>query len=208
MNRIQLLLVSLGAILLVVLFWLLLWSPQSEEIDDVRAEIERVQSQQASTQTRIGALQRVRDEAPEIEARLAAGASILPRDTALPSVLRQLQTAADESGAVLTTVSPGRPASVDELDDELAMIGLTLQMDASYFQLVDFLRRVEQADITPRGIAWEQLSLSIGEYPELNVSLNGRMYALLPSAPPPEDEPEPEDDDDADDADVEIEIEE
>lgn len=214
MNRLQLILVALGAVLLVVLFWLLLWSPQSEEIEEVRAETERVQDQQATTQSRITALQGVRDEAPEIESLLSASASVLPRDAALPSVLRQLQTAADESGAVLTTVSPGRPTAVDGADEDVALLTVTLQMDASYFQVVDFLRRVEEADITPRGIAWEDLSMSVAEYPELSVSLGGRMYAVLPSSPPPEeveDEPAEEGDDAMDDdagADVEIEIEE
>jgi Tfp pilus assembly protein PilO len=211
MNRLQLVLVGLGAILVVVLFWLLLWSPQGDEIDEVRADIDRVQDQQATTQNRITTLRNVRDEAPEIESMLTASASILPRDTALPSVLRQLQTAADESGSVLTSVSPGRPQPVDGAAEDLAMLTLSVQMDGSYFQIVDFLRRVEQADITPRGINWDDLAMSVGDYPELGVTLNGRMYAVLPSAPPPTDEPddvEVEDEQDEVDVDVDVEIEE
>lgn len=209
MTRIQLVLAGLAAVLVVVLFWLLLWSPQGDEIDEVRAEIEDVEQEQATTQSRIDSLRSVRDDAPELEALLAAGNSVLPRDTALPSMLRQLQTAADESGATLSSVSPGRPQPVEEGEEGLAALSLSAQMEGSYFQVVDFLRRVEQAEITPRGITWSDLTMSVSEYPELAVSLNGEMFALLPDAPPPSEEPaEDDDDDDDEDTDVDVEIEE
>lgn len=209
MTRTQSILAALGAVLVVVLFWLLLWTPKSDELAEVRAEIEGVQQEQEMTRTRIQALQAVRDRAPEIEARLAAASSLIPRDTALPSVLRQLQLAADESGAVLLSVSPGRPAPVEETEDDLAAMTVSVQLAGSYFQIVDFLRRVEQPDVTPRGLIWSDLALGVEEYPQLSANLTGTMYASLPSAPPPSDEPEEaEETGDDEDADVEIEVEE
>jgi hypothetical protein len=50
MNRTMLALSVLAAILLVVLFWLLLWSPKQEELELALAEIETVQAQQVETE--------------------------------------------------------------------------------------------------------------------------------------------------------------
>jgi Tfp pilus assembly protein PilO len=188
MNRTMLALSVLGSILLVVLFWLLLWSPKQEELELALAEIETVQAQQFETEGRIRALEGVRDRAPELEAELAAGEAVLPRDTALPSALRQLQTAADEAGATLVSVSPGRPVAVEGADETLGQIPVNVELRAGYFQAVDFLRRMEDPTISPRGLTWTSLDMTVDEYPSLTVILAGQLYAELPAPPAPEPE--------------------
>jgi Tfp pilus assembly protein PilO len=187
MNRTSMALSALGAVLLVVLFWLLLWSPKQEELEQAHLDIESVRSEQALTATRIRALEDVREQAPELEAELAAGEAILPRDAALPSALRQLQTAADEAGAKLVSVSPGRPTAVDE-QPTLGRIPVNVELRAGYFQAVDFLRRLEDPTISPRGLTWANLDMSIDEYPTLMVNLSGQLYAQLEVPPAPVEE--------------------
>jgi Tfp pilus assembly protein PilO len=186
MNRTMLALSVLGSVLLVVLFWLLLWSPKQEELELALAEIETVQAQQVETEGRIRALEGVRERAPELEAELAAGEAVLPRDTALPSALRQLQTAADEAGATLVSVSPGRPVAMEGADATLGQIPVNVELRAGYFQAIDFLRRLEDPTISPRGLTWTSLDLSVDEYPRLTVILAGQLYAELAAPPAPE----------------------
>lgn len=205
MTRVQIILAALGAVLLVVLFWLLLWSPQQEELESVRGQIEDAQAQQSQLAAERDALRAVREEAPGVEAELAAASAVVPPDPALPSALRQLQSAADEAGVVLQTVSPARPSQVDGADQGVSRINVSAQVSGTYFQLVDFLRRIEDPEITPRGIVWNSVNLARAEYPTVTATLNGSMFTRLPGPPP---EPEEDEDVDDDDADVEVEIEE
>jgi Tfp pilus assembly protein PilO len=214
MTRTHIALAALGAVLLVVLFWLLLWSPRSEEIGDLQAETENLETQQQQTRTRIAAMEAVREEAPEQEALLSAAHALLPRDPGLPAFLRQVQLAADEAGLTLTSVSPERPVA-DELEagqSDLHRINVTMELEGRYFQIVDFLRRIEDPTITPRTMIWNAISIA-GEpedHPVLQASLQGDLFAILPTTPaegaPPDTEDGDEDTDE--DADVEVEVEE
>lgn len=187
MKRATLLLAVLGTILVVVAWYFLVMSPKAEELAAVELEIEGVQGEQTTTQTRITALQGVRERAPQMQAELAASESLLPRETALPSALRQLQQAADASGATLMSVSPSRPTAVEGADPTLYQMQLTLELRGRYFQMVDVLRRLEDPAISARGISWSSATLNIGDAaPELVVSLTGRMFAVLPAPPAPE----------------------
>lgn len=208
MTRVQIILSVLAAVLVVVLFWLLLWSPQQEELDGLRADIEDTQDQQRTLAAERDALRNVRDEAPGIEAELAAATSIVPSDPALPAALRQLQQAADEAQLVLQAVSPSRPTQVEGADEGVSAIDVNVQVIGTYFQVVDFLRRIEDPSISPRGLIWGNLTLAPEELPNLNASISGTMFAHLPA--PPADEPEDDEDaaDEDDDADVTVEVEE
>lgn len=191
MKRAPLLLAILAAVLVVVLWFLLLWSPTSDRIADTEARTDQVRANQDVARARIASLQDVRERAPQIQADVAAGESILPRSTALPSALRQLQQAADDSGAVLVSVTPGRPVPVTDAaqavvgDGSLHAMDLALELRGSYFQIVDVLRRLEDPAITPRGMSWSAMTLSIEEYPELTVAMTGRIFAVLEGAADP-----------------------
>lgn len=185
MNRQTTLLAVLGVLLLLVLFYLFGWKPQSEELAEIRTQIDDTVAQQAMLQNEIASLEAVRATAPEIEAALAAAESLVPREAALPSALRQLQLAADDSGVQLDSIAAGRPAADADVP-ELAQVSLAINARGSYFQLVDFLRRVEDPQITPRVVLFENVTVSVDDYPTLGIALTGSMFAVLPAPPPTE----------------------
>jgi Tfp pilus assembly protein PilO len=201
MSRTTVLLTALAAIMIAVLAWLLLFQPRNVEIAELRAETETLEAQAQQLQARISALQQVRATSPEFEAELAAAYAVVPREAALPAMLRQLQTAADESGLSLMTVSPSRPAPVtlEGGATGLSSINVAVDVEGGYFQLVDFLRRLEDPAISPRGLRWNSLNLGADpdEYPVLTASLQGDLYALLPTgsaeAAAPAEAAEPDD---------------
>lgn len=197
MTRQAALLSALGVALVLVLFYFFAFQPKNEELAVIREDIDAAVAQQATLEARIAALQEVRLRAPEIEAALAAGESIIPRESALPSALRQLQLAADDSGVDLLTIAPGRPAAVGGDVPELSMLTVSLTIQGSYFQLVDFLRRIEDPSITPRGLIWTSGTVTPADYPQLSVTLSGQMFALLPTPAPAATEPA---------ADVEVDV--
>jgi Tfp pilus assembly protein PilO len=186
MKRSQILLSALAAILVVALFYVLLMQPAREQVVELEAQIADELVAQAGLTQEIDRLRSVRDQAPEVEAELVTGEAIVPRDVSLPSALRQLQLSADESGVVLQAVTTSRPALIEGGPEGLAQIDSTVQLVGGYFQIVDFLRRIEDPAITPRGVSWTSATLARGEYPELNVALTGALYAVVAVPPPPE----------------------
>jgi Tfp pilus assembly protein PilO len=184
MKRTHILLAVLASALLGVAFWLLLWQPKQDDIAAAREDIQATQDQQRSLEAELARLRSVREQAPEAEAHLAAAGAIVPESSALPSLLRQLQTAADDAGLTLTSVNVGRPAETLPDSGPTTSLPVNVALEGGYFQIVDFLRRVEAPEITPRGVLWDSATLTPGEYPTLTGALTGRTFAasVLPPA--------------------------
>ena len=212
MTRVGWLLTGLLCVLLVVGWYFLLFQPTSEDIEDVRADTEATLVQAANERARAEELRAVRRTAPEAEARLAAGQTVVPQDAAMPALLRQLQQAADDAGVRLTTISPGSPSVQTRDDEEFAVIDVSLAINGTYFQVVDLARRIEDPLLTPRALEWTSASISPSEYPELTVTLSGQVFARgveeLPTIEVEDEPEEPVEDEDAPaDADEDLEVE-
>lgn len=207
MSRAAQLLIALGAVALVVLAFLFLIKPKLDEANELRVEAEDLQSQQATVRTQIQALQDVRSRSPNLEAELAAVSAVVPEDPALPAALRQLQMAADDSGVTLVSVSPSTPTNAGIEDaPRLAAITVNLSLEGGYFQVVDFLRRIEDPVITARGFLIQDVTVGPEEYPTLTVSVAGTMFSLLDAPAEAEPEPEPTETE-TDDVDVDVDVE-
>jgi Tfp pilus assembly protein PilO len=181
--RRNVLLSALVALLLVALYYMLLFQPTREEIAAAQASMATVQAEQQAIQAEIFRLETVREQSPEAEAELATALAIVPQTTSSPSLLRQLQLSADDAGLTLGTVTLGRPV-VSLTDPTLAEMSVAAQLTGSYFQVIDFLRRVEDPSISIRGVMWDAVSVTPTEYPELAVSLTGRTFADASTVPP------------------------
>lgn len=195
MNRISVLLTALGLLAVVALFFVFVFQPARDEVVELEDRIASEQQQQTQLLQDINRLREVREQAPVIESGLATAAAIVPDDAALPPLVRQLQAAADDAGMVLSSLSTGRPAPLPETTEPgLSAIDLSAQMSGTYFQMVDFLRRIEEPSITARGITWNSISVSRADeaYPILQFSVSGRAYAVIQepvaedALPPPE----------------------
>lgn len=198
MNRIAVLLTALGLLVVVAVFFLFIFQPAREDLAEVEEQIALEQSQQTQLQQDINRLRDVRETAPGVESEVAAAEAIVPRDPALPALVRQLQSAADESGMVLSSIATSRPVDLEAAEEPgLAGIDVNGQLTGSYFQMVDFLRRIEDPAITSRGITWSNATVTRADdtYPELQFNLSGRAYAVIEQPLPPEPEPEPATDD-------------
>ncbi|MBW3578289.1 MAG: type 4a pilus biogenesis protein PilO [Actinobacteria bacterium] len=185
---------ALIALVVLVAFYFLLWRPKSDEIQAAREQQEQVEAEAQQLRARIAGLEEIRRNAPEVEAAIVAAESVVPRDLAVPAALRQLVLAADESGTTLVAVNPTRPEQVEDAEPGLAAITFAMQASGGYYQLVDFLRRIEDPAISPRGVIWTSLNVAEAEeegYPTLTATITGTMYALLPVPPEPAPTPTP-----------------
>lgn len=186
MTRTNVLLGGVIAVALVILAWLFLISPQNDELAQVRADTEAQNAQAVAVQSQIVGLEQVRADAPRLEAEIAEIDSIVPSDPSLASTLRQLQAAADDAGVQLLTVVPTRPSKMAEAQPAtIHEMDIAINLEGSYFQTVDFLRRIEDPSITARGLEVTTVSVSKNPetYPTLTVALSARAYAVLDEPP-------------------------
>lgn len=213
MNRQTALLGLLGTVLVLALWWFLLYSPGQEQLAMVEDEITAAENESQSLMTRINQLEQVRSRAPETEALIAQLGGIVPADDpALPAALRQIEAAAQDAGVTISQLSTSRPSSVEGADGTrgLYSISVSMSLEGSFFQIGDFLRRLEDPGITSRGLTFNSLNLAPSEYPTLTGSISGTMYAVLD--PPPEggdEAPAPaptQTDDGGDGADVDVDV--
>ena len=205
MTRVGWLLTGLLCVLLVVGWYFLIFDPTSEEIENVRAETDQILDQAAQERARAAQLREVRQNAPEAEAALNAGQTIIPEEPAIPALFRQLQQAADDAGVRLLSINPAEPSVVTVDDREVASIGVSMSLEGSYFQMVDLARRIEDPTLTPRALRWDAASLAPSEFPDLTVSFAGQVYSRNVVELPTIEEPEevaPDEDDEADDPDA------
>jgi type IV pilus assembly protein PilO len=101
---------SVVALLLVVAAWFLLISPQRSEAATLREQA--VQQQQANEQIKLKT-QQLKAQFASLPARQAQLAEIkqqMPDNPALPSLIRDLSTYAEDAGVVLVSVAPANPA--------------------------------------------------------------------------------------------------
>jgi Tfp pilus assembly protein PilO len=206
MKRSMLILLPLVAVALIVVSFVFLIKPQMDQAAELREEAAAIRTQQEQARGQIAALARVRETSPTVEAELAAISAIIPQDPALPSALRQFQMAAQDSGVTLTSMAPSAPTNANISDaPNLASISWSLSIEGGYFQVVDFLRRLEDPVVTARGILVQSVTASPTELPTLSVSVTAVMFADLqqvPSDTPPDEQPT-EDDGAGDDEDGE-----
>lgn len=199
MKPVAILLSVLVAVLIVVLYWLLLFQPVGEEIEIVQAETERLEAEAGRLESRIAELREVRSTAPERGASLTTAHVVVPEDPGLPALLRQVQQAADDAGLVLMGVSSTRPTPLGvDVAEGLASINISAEIEGSYFQIVDFLRRLEEPAISPRGILVRSIIIAgdAEAYPILSASLNADVFAFVGRVAEEPEEPDPDDPDD------------
>lgn len=203
MSRIAWLLTSLVLILVAVGWWFLLWQPTSDDIEQVRLDTDSTLVQAERQRSEAARLRTVRETAPELEAELAVARVVVPDDAALPALLRQVQQASDDAGVRLLSVAPGRPAEVGAVPG-LSQVSMALNVEGTYFQLIDLARRLEDPAITGRGLTWNSATFSPQEFPVLIASLSATVYTRTPAVdePPPPEPDQTATDPDAGDAPV------
>ncbi len=154
---------ALAAVLVVAIFaagWFLLISPKRGEAADLRGKADAKAQANASLQEQIAMLQEQQKGLPTQQAQLAAMRTQIPTNPALPSLVRDLTAAADKVGADLDALAPsapqpisapgavgaapvpatGAPASTAPV---LYQVPMTLNVTGSYFELEQFLGKLE-----------------------------------------------------------------
>jgi len=103
-----------AAVLVLVVAWLLVIGPT---MDKAAALDEEAASQQAASEqlrSRISLLKKQSEELPAQEAVLAEIQQRMPPTAALPTLIRNLTTVAENANVVVASVTPGQPTPVEQ----------------------------------------------------------------------------------------------
>lgn len=177
---------ALVALVIAVAFFFLLYQPRDRDLDGIRTEIADLETQRSTLENEISHLREIESRELEFRAALARLEEYIPAGVAQSALIRQFQLAADESGVVIALVAFGEPEPLDEAPTTgmpgtvLGAIPVSMTVEGGYFQVVDFMRRVEVE--VPRAILVETLSIVEGpdEFPQLSSTWNGQLFAVVP----------------------------
>lgn len=109
-----------AAMLILVGAWFGLVNPQREEAAALDTETASQEAASAQLAAKISLLKKMSEELPAQEAKLAAIQQRMPATVALPTLIRNLTDVAANARVVVASVTPGRPAPVQEV---IAMTG-------------------------------------------------------------------------------------
>ncbi|MGI8575666.1 MAG: type 4a pilus biogenesis protein PilO [Egibacteraceae bacterium] len=194
----------LVAVVLAVGFWFLLYSPKADEQAAIEAETVQLEQEASSLRSQIAQLEEVKANKLEVRAALARLEEYIPRgEVGQPAALRQFQLASDAAGTEITSLTFGDPEPILDAPDTsnpetaLAKVAVSMVVEGGYFQLVDFMRRVE-VDM-PRALLVDGITVAeeseLG-FPALSTTWTGSMFAVVPvsaTAPTPDAETAPAD---------------
>lgn len=187
--------------------WFLLISPKKQEAQDIRTQAAAQVAANQGLRLELATLKAQAKALPQQQAKLAAVAAKIPDNPALPSLIRALTAAAADAGVELLSLSPTKPAAVAAAPaagvvappaagapaaaapagpsaGTLQSIGVSLSVAGGYFQVEQFLDRLESLS---RAMKVGQIALAPGSNPfkpdaadgatrTLSANISGTVY--------------------------------
>ncbi len=103
-----------AALLLLVAAWFALISPTLQSAAALEVETDSQEAASQQLMSRISLLKKQSEELPAQEAILAEIQQRMPPTVALPTLIRNLTTVASNANVVVASVTPGKPAPVEQ----------------------------------------------------------------------------------------------
>jgi Tfp pilus assembly protein PilO len=178
-------LAAVAAVLIIAVFFLFLLSPKLKDVSEVRDQIEQAGDENQTLRNRLRQLQTAQRDEPTTRARLAVFDRLLPPTPELPTLIRQLQTAATASGIDLRSIAPSPPGALTGRTG-VQVATVTIQVVGGFFRLQSLLTRLEElqrvVEVTSIAIS-PQTDVVSGLF-TLSSTITFRMYIVAPNASP------------------------
>jgi hypothetical protein len=149
-RQVELVLAIVGMVLIAGAGWFLLIRPQT---DQAMADADREALALATADTlrnEIAERRELQRQAGALEQRVQALDKLFPSRPQVAELTEALQTVADQTSVELLAIQPGGPTRGAD-GDKLARVPVQLSVRGGYFQLADFLNRLET--LTPTNAA-------------------------------------------------------
>lgn len=181
---------ALAAIVLVAIYVVAFHQPRSGRIAALAAEADQLRAQQAPLQRSIDALEKVEAREPEFKAALQLLERLIPARLAQPSLLVEMQAAAQASRVALVSVTFSDPEVPKDAPQShvpgtvLVSMPLTVVVDGPYTGIIDMLRRIEVGKDRAVLVGAVALTEADAGFPQLTATWSAAAFALLPAADP------------------------
>jgi Tfp pilus assembly protein PilO len=165
-RRTELLVAMAGVVLVLVVGTLLLIRPKQQAVAQATADRNAAIADSQALRDEVRALEALKADAAELRAKAELAKSEFPSTPNLPALVDALQDAAGQSGVDLIAITPAAPKA-STVQPELAEIATGVNVRGGYFQIQDFLSRVENlvkgadpARVPPRSVLVQSVSVS------------------------------------------------
>ena len=198
-----------GALVLILLWYFVLFSPTSSDLSTTRKQVADAQSQKQALENTIAQLKELSANAAQQQASLRTLRAAIPPTPDLGEFILQANDIATASGIDWLSISPSAPTATVG-GGPTSTIALSMQVSGGFFQVLDYLNRLEEIErivivdtinVTAAGTGSSAGSSgttgatgststgdtsgdsSSGGAPDLNVTLTGRMFTGAEPAP-------------------------
>ena len=130
---------ALVAVVLLIAWYFLLFSPTRTEIADLNDQISAEQTSLAQARQEVARLEQYKQTAPQSRADIVQLSKALPGSEGIPSLLVELGKTADASGVDLVQISRGET----QAGTPFGIQTITMQVEGQFFDVEDFLYRLE-----------------------------------------------------------------
>jgi Tfp pilus assembly protein PilO len=155
-----------GALLVLVAGVILLIRPTQQATAEARADRDAATAESQSLRDQIKALEALKPKEAELKTQASLAKAEFPATPGLPGLVDALQDSASLAGVDLGTVSPSTPKA-STLNSQLAEITTTVEVSGSYFEIQDFLVRLENlvkgsdpGRVAPRSVLVQSVNLT------------------------------------------------
>lgn len=179
----------LGAILAVAagaLYFNFVHGPATLELQELADRVENVETQNQLAETRIGNLQRLRDELAETERHLRALERLVPEGSEVPEIYEAIASETQSLNLRLLSIEPLTPAPADSagslMRQEWAMV-----IEGSYHAVGEFLTNVASFDriVRPRVSEVVPSGQTASGRQQVQATFTLETFVLNPDASPP-----------------------
>lgn len=181
---------AVAALALLVIWYLLLWSPRSAALDDARNDTREAQQQEAELRGRLARLQAAQNDEARVRAQVEALRAAVPDEPSLAELILDANDAATKAGIDFLSIAPNQPvasgapapAAGGPVPPGLTPIPINMSVTGGYFQALDFVNRLYSL---PRLIIIDGLSVTSAPTGRLVVQITARMFTTAPPVPAP-----------------------
>lgn len=128
------------AAVLLVAWYFLLFAPTQRKLSDLDTQIQSAQSALDMANQEVVKLESYKKTAPQSRAEVVRLGKMLPESEGIPGLIVELTKTADASGVSITSITKGTTTPGTPFGIQTA----TIQVSGRYFDVEDFLYRLEQ----------------------------------------------------------------
>ena len=141
-RRQELIFAVAGALLVLVAGVMLLIRPTRQATAEARGDRDAATAESQSLRDQIKGLEALKPKEAELKTQASLARAEFPATPGLPALIDALQDSASLAGVDLGTVAPSTPQT-STLNPQLAEITTTVNVTGGYFEIQDFLVRLE-----------------------------------------------------------------